>query len=165
MMSGWKLRHKEMLGPFWCLEASCLRLCFQSHLLLLFLHSLSSTNHVWFSQTGHVQPSSAEFCIWPFSGKYCPASSSRAVEQLEIQQSDLQRVSDWLGPFQLVHCERLVSNLASLMEPVARRLRLCSQCFWVVSWWGRSVLSTSRPILGPGGFSTFTRHHIIALHS
>jgi hypothetical protein len=40
-----------MLGPSWSLEASWLRLCLQPH-LLLFLHNLSSTNHMWFSQIG-----------------------------------------------------------------------------------------------------------------
>lgn len=38
---------------------------------------------------------------------------SRVVEQLEMQQGGLQRVSDWSRPFQLAHCGRLVSNLAA----------------------------------------------------
>jgi hypothetical protein len=45
-------------------------------LLLSFLRSLSSTNHVRFSQIGHVQPSGTKVCTWPFSGT---ASSSRAA--------------------------------------------------------------------------------------
>jgi hypothetical protein len=40
----------------------------------------------------------------------------------------------------------------------------CARRVLVASWWGGGVLSTPRPISRPGGFSTLTRHRIIALH-
>lgn len=93
-------------------------------LLLSFLRSLSSTNHVRFSQIGHVQPSGTKVCTWPFSGT---ASSSRAArDAVKWPAEGLGLVE---GPFQLPHCGLLVSNSASLMEPEARRFRICSPHF------------------------------------
>jgi hypothetical protein len=69
-----------------------------------------------------------------FAYSHFPAiiAPPRAVEQLEMQQSGLQRGfrnSDWSKPFQLPQCGLLVSNSASLMEPEARRFRICSPRF------------------------------------
>jgi hypothetical protein len=61
-----------------------------------------------------------------------------AVEQLEMQQSGLQRVSDWPRPFQLPHCGLLVSNRSPRREGFvyARRVLVTSPG-WLIGVLGR----------------------------
>jgi hypothetical protein len=92
---------------------------------------------------------------WPCSAKRCKGFAyghfpviigpSRAVE---MQQGDLQRVSDWSRPFQLPNCGCLVFNSASPMEP---RYMLAAFCVTIP---GRLI-----GVLRPEPFGGTITHH------